>query len=173
VNKNELVFNILGISVTLLLIGGTGFSMNILNPVYAQPPATLGKPFLVEEGKITGQKSIGPNRTLFTFTTNGTLNDNIEVTNTGEAMTYSRGNNLGFDKGQGIISTNDGSEIANYTLIAVENMTRGGNLAFQGAMVYSTNSTGELSILDNTLSVFKGEVGPNLDSFANTHWEWK
>ena len=167
-NKNELVFNILGISVTLLLIGGTGFGMNILNPVYAQPPVTLGKPFLVEEGKITGQKSIGPNRTLFTFTTNGTLNDNIEVTNTGEAMTYSRGNNLGFDKGQGIISTNDGSEIANYTLIAVENMTRGGNLAFQGAMVYSTNSTGELSILDNTLSVFKGEVGPNLDSLPLT-----
>lgn len=66
-NKNKLVFNILGISVTLLLIGGTGFNMNMLNPVYAQPSVTLGKPFLVEEGKITGQKSIGPNRTLYIY----------------------------------------------------------------------------------------------------------
>jgi hypothetical protein len=44
--------------------------------------ATLGEPFFVERGKVTGQKEIGPNRTQFTFASNGTMNGNIEVTNT-------------------------------------------------------------------------------------------
>ena len=46
--------------------------------------STLGEPFLVEKGKITSQKEIGPNRTQFTISANGTLNGNVEVTNTGE-----------------------------------------------------------------------------------------
>lgn len=56
--------------------------------------STLGEPFLVEKGKITSQKEIGPNRTQFTISANGTLNGNVEVTNTGEIMTISKGNNL-------------------------------------------------------------------------------
>jgi hypothetical protein len=39
-----------------------------------------------------------------------------------------KGNNLVFDKGQGVIKTKDGSETANYTFIEVGNGT-----AYQGA----------------------------------------
>jgi hypothetical protein len=60
----------------------------ILN-TYAQT-ATLGEPFLVEKGKITSQKEIDANRTQFTISANGTLNGNIEVTNTGEIVPSSR-----------------------------------------------------------------------------------
>ena len=77
--------------------------------------ATLGEPFFVEKGKNTVQKEIGPNRTQYTFTSNGTMNGNIEVTDTGEYVSVSKGNNLVFDKGQGVIKTKDGSETANYT----------------------------------------------------------
>ena len=70
----------------------TGF-FNITN---AQS-ATLGEPFFVEKGKVTGQKEIGPNRTQYTFASNGTMNDNIEVTNTGEYVSVSKGNNLVFE----------------------------------------------------------------------------
>jgi hypothetical protein len=63
--------------------------------------ATLGEPFFVERGKATVQKEIGPNRTQFTFASNGTMNGNIEVTNTGEYVSFSKGNNLTFDQGQG------------------------------------------------------------------------
>jgi len=83
--------------------------------------AILGEPIFVEKGKVTVQKEMGPNRTQFTFTGNGTLNSNIEVTNTGKLVSVSKGN-LSFEQGQGVITTKDG-ETANYTLIDVYNGT--------------------------------------------------
>jgi hypothetical protein len=56
------------------------------------------------------------------------MNGNIEVTNAGDIMGTSKGNNLVFDQEQGVISTINGSETANYTLIATENIPQNGNL---------------------------------------------
>ena len=155
-----------GIAVMLLLIGGTGATSILLNTTHAQS-ATLGEPFFVERGKVTGQKEIGPNRTQFTFASNGTMNDNIEVTNTGEYVSISKGNNLVYDQGHGVIKTKDGSETANYTFIEVGNGT-----AYQGASVYSTNSTGKLSFLDNILVIFKGGQDES-GNYALQQWPWK
>ena len=155
-----------GIAVMLLLTGGIGVNSILLNTAHAQS-ATLGEPFFVEKGKSTVQKEIGPNRTQYTFATNGTMNDNIEVTNTGEYVSVSKGNNLIFDKGQGVIKTNDGSETANYTFIEVGNGT-----AYQGASAYSTNSTGKLSFLNNMLGIFKGETDES-GNFVLEQWHWK
>jgi hypothetical protein len=127
----------------------------------------LGEPFFVEKGKVTVQKEIGPNRTQFTFTGNGTMNGNIEVTNTGEYVGVSKGNNLTFDQGHGVITTKDGSETANYTFIEVGNGT-----AYQGASAYSTNSTGKLSFLDNILVIFKGGTDKS-GNYALEQWHWK
>jgi hypothetical protein len=127
----------------------------------------LGEPFFVEKGKVTVQKEIGPNRTQFTFTGNGTMNGNIEVTNTGEYVGVSKGNNLTFDQGHGVITTKDGSETANYTFIEVGNGT-----AYQGASAYSTNSTGKLSFLDNILVIFKGGTDES-GNYALEYWHWK
>ena len=149
-NKKSFTISITqGIALMLLLIGGTG-ATSILSTTHAES-ATLGEPFFVEKGKNTVQKEIGPNITQYNFATNGTMNDNIEVTNTGEYVSVSKGNNLVFDKGQGVIKTKDGSETANYTFIEVGNGT-----AYQGASAYSTNSTGKLSFLNNMLGIFKG-----------------
>lgn len=101
------------------------------------------------------------------------MNGNIEVTNTGDIITISKGNNQAFDQGQGIISSKDESETANYTLIAVENITQDGKLEFRGAAVYYTNSTGELSFLNNKLGIFKGEGDSQTGTFESTEWEWK
>ena len=110
-----------GIAVVLLLTVGIG-ATTILSTAHAQS-ATLGEPFFVEEGKVTGQKEIGPNRTQYTIASNGTMNDNIQVTNTGEYVSISKGNNLVFDQGEGVIKTKDGSETANHTFIEVGNGT--------------------------------------------------
>ena len=155
---------IAGIAVVLLLIGGTA-STSILSTTYAQS-ATLGEPFFVEKGKVSGQKEIGPNRTEFTFTGNGTMNGNIEVTNTGKLVSVSKGN-VSFDQGKGVIKTTDGSETANYTLIDVFNGTD-----FLGAQAYSTNSTGGLSFLNNILGIIKGEQDGS-GNYAAEHWHWK
>jgi len=169
----EVTFNHVGVVITFLLIVGTGISTIFFNPVYAQDTTMLGEPFFVEQGKITSQKETGPNRTQFTFSSNGIMNGSIEVTNTGDITTVSKGNNLGFDLGQGVISTRDANETANYTLITVENIPQSGNLSFRGAAAYSTNSTGELSFLNGILGIFKGEGNPQTGNFKSTEWEWK
>ena len=116
-NKKKFAISITaGIAVMLLLIGGTGATTVLLNTAHAQT-ASLGEPFFVEKGKTTGQKEVGPNRTQYTFAANGTMNGNIEVTDTGEFVSVSKGNNLTYDQGQGVIATKDGSETANYTFI--------------------------------------------------------
>jgi hypothetical protein len=153
-----------GIAVVLLLFVGTG-ATSILSTTHALS-ATLGEPFFVEKGKSTVQKEIGPNRTQYTFTANGTMNGNIEVTDTGEFVSVSK-NNLIFDQGQGVIKTKDGSETANYPLIDVSNGT-----AFQGASAYSTNSTGKLSFLNNIIGIYKGETDEN-ENYESTEWHWK
>ena len=156
----------LGIVSALLLIAGLA-SISVLKTIHAQS-ATLGEPFFVEKGKNTFQKEIGPNRTQYTFTANGTMNG-IEVTDTGEFVTVSKGDNLALDLGQGVITTKDG-ETANYTSIDVFNGTD--TYRFQGASAYSTNSTGELSFLDNMLGIYKGEADEN-GNFEISEWHWK
>jgi hypothetical protein len=167
-NKNRFTISITaaGIAVVLLLFVGTGATTILLNTTHAQT-VTLGEPFFVERGKVTGQKEIGPNRTQFTFTSNGTMNGNIEVTNTGEYVSISKGNNLVYDQGKGVIKTKDGSETANHTFIEVGNGTD-----FQGASAFSTNSTGELSFLNNILVIYKID-GDGSGNYAGTQWHWK
>jgi hypothetical protein len=164
-NKNRFTITA-GIVIVLLLIGGTGINPILFNTAHAQA-VTLGEPFFVEKGKVTGQKEIGPNRTQITFTSNGTMNGNVEVTNTGEYVGVSKGNNLVFDQGQGVIKTKDGSETANHTFIEVGNGTD-----FQGASAFSTNSTGKLSFLNNILVIYKID-GDESGNYAGTQWHWK
>ena len=133
---------------------------------YAQS-VTLGEPIFVEKGADTIQREIGPNTTHYTFTSNGTMKGNIEYSKAGEYVSVSKGNNLTFDQGQGVIKTKDGSETANYTFIEVGNGT-----AYQGASVYSTNSTGKLSFLDNILVIFKGGQDES-GNYALEQWPWK
>jgi hypothetical protein len=154
-----------GIAVVLLLIGGTG-ATTILSTTHAQS-ATLGEPYFVEKGKSTVQNEIGPNITLYTFTANGTMNGNIEVTDAGEFLSISIGDDLIFEPGKGVITTKDGSETANYTSIDVGNSTN-----YQGASVYITNSTGQLSFLNGIMGIYKGEADEN-GNFELREWHWK
>jgi hypothetical protein len=169
-NKNRFTISITaGIAVVLLLLTvGTGATTILLNNTANAQSATLGEPIFVEKGgDTTFQREIGPNRTQYTFTANGTMNGNIEYSKTGEYVAVSKGNNLVFDQGQGVLTTNDGSETANYTFIEVFNGT-----AYQGASAYSTNSTGELSILNNALVIYKlGE--DESGNYSGTQWIWK
>jgi hypothetical protein len=154
-----------GIAVMLLLILGTGATTILFNTVHAQT-ATLGEPIFVEKGADVIQKEIGPNRSTYTFTSNGTMNGNIEYSKAGEYVSISKGNNQTFDQGHGVIKTKDG-ETANYTFIEVFNGTD-----YQGASAYSTNSTGKLSSLNNILVIFKGGADES-GNYALEQWHWK
>ncbi len=53
-----------------------------------------------------------------TFSSNGTIKGNIEVTNNGDFVSVSKGNKGTSAQGQGVVTTKDGSEKANYTTIS-------------------------------------------------------
>jgi hypothetical protein len=90
---------VVGLSAMLLLAGGTYFTTMSLKTTNAQA-STLGEPILIEKGNTTSQSQLGPNRTQYTFSANGTLNGSIEVTNTGSYVTTSIGGNQAISEGQ-------------------------------------------------------------------------
>ena len=164
-NKRITIGITAGIAVVLLLFGGTG-ATSILRTTHAQSE-TLEEPIFVEKGSDTTPKEIGPNKTHYTFTSNGTMKSNIEYSKAGEYVSVSKGNNMTFDQGHGILTTKDGSETANYTFIEVSNGT-----AYQGASAYSTNSTGRLSVLNNMVVIYKIEADESGD-YVGRQWIWK
>jgi hypothetical protein len=118
----------------------------------------LEEPFFEEKGSITAQKEIGGNRMQVAFSSNGVMKRNIEVTNTGDFVSVSKGNKETSAQGQGIVTTKDGSENANYTFLAVGKTTEEGKPVLRGSAVWSTDSTGKLAFLDNMISFFIVEL---------------
>lgn len=162
--------------IVLLLTVGTGATTTtiLLNTAHAQSP-TLGEPFFKENGKTTAQGEIGPNRTQYSYTANGRMNGNIEVTTTGDYVSVSKGNDLAIDRGQAVVMTKDGSEMANYTFIEVGpdrgGVEAGNATTFVGAAAWNTNSTGELSFLNNALTIYKLNQNER-GNYSNTQWLW-
>jgi hypothetical protein len=166
--KSIFIFVAAAIVAILLPIAGTGVA-TLFDTVQAQ---ILGEPFFKETGKITGQKEIDLNRMQVSFSANGTLKDEINVTNRGEFVSISRGDNLTFGQGQGILEIPDGTETARYDFIGVGNVTQEGKPVFVGAAAYHTNSTKDLVFLNNVLGAFKVEFDET-GSFTGTEWQWK
>ncbi|TLX82123.1 MAG: hypothetical protein E6L04_10530 [Thaumarchaeota archaeon] len=121
----------------------------------------LEEPFFEEKGRITSQKEIGGGETQMTFSSNGTMKGNIEVTNTGDFVMVSKGNKETSAQGQGVVTIKDGNEKASYTFLQVGKTTEDGKPVLRGCAVWSTDSTGKLAFLDNMLSFFKVEVDEN------------
>jgi hypothetical protein len=118
----------------------------------------LEEPFFEEKGKITSQIEIGGNRSQVTYSAEGTMKGHLEVTNAGDFVGVSKGNNVTSAQGQGVITTNDGSEKANYTFLAVGRVTKEGKPVFLGSAVWSSDSGGRLAFLNNIISFFKVEI---------------
>ncbi len=135
----------------------------------------LEEPFFEEKGKITAQKEIGDNKTQMTFSSNGTIKGNIEVTNSGDLVSLSKGNKGTSAQGQGVVTTKDGSEKANYTFLQVgKAITKDGKPVLRGvgSAVWSTDSTGKLAFLENMLSFFIIEVD-EMGNFSSKDRELK
>ena len=166
-NKSRFTVSItIGIAIVLLLIGATGTHITHFNIGYAQT-VTLGEPIFVEKGADRITEEIGANGTQYTFTSHGILNGSIEYNKKGEYFSIWKGNNMTFDQGKGVLTTKDGSEMANWTFIEVGNGT-----AIKGASIYSTNSTGKLSFLNNLVVIFKGGYDQN-GNYSLKFWPWK
>ena len=118
----------------------------------------LEDPFFEERGRITAQQEIGGDKTQMTFSSNGTFKGNIEVTNIGDLVSVSKGNKGTSARGQGVVTTKDGSEKANYTFLQGGKTTEEGKQVLRGCAIWSTNSTRKLAFLDNMFSFVTTEI---------------
>lgn len=132
----------------------------------------MGERFFEEKVKITDQKPIGQDKMQISYSSNGTINGNIEVYNTGDFVGISRGNNVTFAEGHGVITIRDAKESANYTFIGIGDMNEEVKSTIRGSAVYSANPTGPLALLNNAVTIFKGETDED-GNFVNKEWEWK
>ena len=133
----------------------------------------LEEPFFEEKGRITAQKEIGDNKTQMTFSSNGTFKGNIEVTNSGDFVSLSKGNKGTSAQGQGVVITKDGSEKASYTFLQVGKTTEEGKPVLGGAgCSLEYRLYWQVAFLDNMLSFFIIEVD-EMGNFSSKDRELK
>jgi hypothetical protein len=170
-------------TIAILAIGVTGGgTISMMQTTTAQDllgvnssnTTSLGNPFLVEKGKIIGQRvlSVSPQPQLeFTFVADATINGVINATNTGTIVNTVQANGVFHAKGQGFIMTEDG-EVATYTNQVIGNLTKEGNVLSLGAGFWNTPSTGKLAFLNDMIGIFKLQVDRD-GNLSAIEWEWK
>ena len=149
-------------------------TQNLPSGSFLDENTTLGKPFFVEKGNIIGQRviSVSPQPQLeFTFIANATINGVLNATNTGTIVNTVDANGVFHTEGQGFIRTQNG-EVATWENRVVGKLTRDGTVESRGAGFWSTPSTGELSFINNMMSIFKLEVDRE-GNLSAIEWEWK
>jgi hypothetical protein len=137
----------------------------------------LGELIIEDRGKITGQRVLdvkGP-KTETSFTMQGKYKG-AEGTDVGTYASVLREGGVIYGKGQGIVTTRDGHEMATWTGQGIGRFTGLGKISFRGSLFFQTPSAakegGKLSFLNNLVGVFEYEVD-EMGNCSSKVWEWK
>jgi hypothetical protein len=128
------------------------------------------EPFLVENGKTVAATPINQTHVRISLAGNGILSppnstETIRTNDTGNALI--RLTPAGdIAQGQIHLKTEDGSENATVFFTEISLEGRGIGVAY-----FSTNSTGKLAFLNNTVAVFQDELRPD-GTTVITAWKW-
>ena len=188
-NKNLLSTFIVGISSILSLAAGveviafpTVFAQTTTPTIRSDINATaalstiLGEPFFIDRGsKDTGTRVLsitGPVQTEDSYIANVTIKDVGNATDTGTFITTYEPNEITTSTGQGIITSSD-DEIATYTAKDLGVTNEKGEKIYRGIQIFSTNSTGKLSFMDNLVALYIYEDNPDGSRKSGKIWEWK
>ena len=76
-----------------------------------------------------------------------------------------------YGEGQGMVMSNDGTEVATWKGSGIGRMSGTGMVGFRGAIYWSTTSTGKLAPLNNLVGVYEYEIDEGNTSAKI--WEWK
>jgi len=181
-SKQAITSAIITMSLVLIITGGATFILAGPLTAFAQDnnstdvsetlleKITASKPFFSESGMITDFKDLGDNKTEFTYAGNGTLNGNISVTTKGTFNTSLIAGTVEYGKGIGQATTTDGSQNISYDILYVQNITQDSKLPFIGALIWKTNSTGQLDLNDDVFGIVKGESDEISHNYAYSAW---
>ena len=142
-----------------------------------------GSVFLIEEFETSSvnpvnetyiETSTGSNVTI--VPPNATTGTTINGTQTSNVTVNILPNGLAIDKGQSLIVTQgdegtEEQENATSTFVDISRLNPDGSGVGAGVVFFSTNSTGQLSFLDNMVGINQGEFSPE-GGIVRT-WEWK
>ena len=177
----------LGILGTIVSIGATNsFAQSELTAVSTQDQegnatattASLGNPFFVEQGRITGQRvlAVAPQPQLeFSFMANASINNAdgvvINAINTGTSVSILNADGSFHGEGQGILRTQAG-EVATWTNQVTGNLTSEGTIITRGVGFWSTPSTtGELAFMNGMITVFEVQIDME-GNLSAREWKW-
>jgi hypothetical protein len=177
----------LGILGTIVSIGATNsFAQSELTAVSTQDQegnttaitASLGNPFFVEQGRITGQRvlTVAPQPQLeFSFMANASINNAggvvINAINTGTSVSTLNADGSFHGEGQGILRTQAGG-VATWTNQVVGNLTSEGTIITRGVGFWSTPSTtGELAFMNGMITVFEVQIDME-GNLSAREWKW-
>jgi hypothetical protein len=139
--------------------------------------ASLGNPFFVEQGRITGQRvlTVAPQPQLeFSFMANASINNagvEINAINTGTSVSTLNADGSFHGEGQGILRTQAG-EVATWTNQVVGNLTSEGTIITRGVGFWSTPSTtGELAFMNGMITVFEVQIDME-GKLPAREWRW-
>jgi hypothetical protein len=140
---------------------------------------TLGSLFLTEEAELTSFNPINETYIEISFVGNATImppnaTTTINATETGNATLNIQPNGVTFAQGQGFLVTEDdgaAEENATASFVELSRVEPDGTGSGTGVVFFSTNSTGQLSFLDNMVGIFQHEISPEGDTIRE--WEWK
>lgn len=135
----------------------------------------IGEPIFMEKYSILYKTPIvmnGENATQFVFSGNGTVNE-INVNLFGEGVSIPQSQMIQSIIGRAFISTEteDGGH-ASYFFQAVGHSEEELQKS-KGAVFFSSNATGSLSLLSNMVGIYKTELNKNDDLGTFIMWEWK
>jgi hypothetical protein len=139
---------------------------------------SLGNPFFVEQGRITGQRvlAVAPQPQLeFSFMANASINNArgvvINAINTGTSVSTLNADGSFHGEGQGILRTQAG-EVATWTNQVVGNLTPEGTIITRGVGFWSTPSTtGELAFMNGMITVFEVQIDME-GNLSAIEWKW-
>ncbi|MDQ3966957.1 MAG: hypothetical protein M3275_01010 [Thermoproteota archaeon] len=119
----------------------------------------FGDPFFVDMGsKDTGSRVISTNPILTedSYIANVTIRGVGNATDIGTFITtYDPNTNTTTTSiGQGIITSSNGNEIAAYTTKDLGTTNEEGEVVYRGIQIFDTNSTGEMSFMDNLVGLY-------------------
>jgi hypothetical protein len=151
--------------------------------------ALLGRLFSYDEGEDV-ESNVNPvNETYIVISYSGNriiLPPNaagiINATETGNVTINIQPNGLSINQGQAVIMTEDGAaaageegggENATITFVLLTRTNPDGSGSGTSVTYFSTNSTGQLAFLDNTVAIGQVEYSPEEGINRFAEWEWK
>jgi hypothetical protein len=140
---------------------------------------SLGDPFLVEQGRIIGQRvlAVAPQPQLeSSFMANATITSGSDTVtnaiNTGTSVSTLNADGTFRGEGRGILRT-QGGDIATWTNQVVGNLTPEGTIITRGVGFWSTPlTTGELAFMDGMITVFEVQIDRE-GNLSAREWEWR